>query len=160
MTTEEVYTLEEAHQFFAKQTNQRIWQLLEKQNRTPQENDELLYAAHASCYHWLKVGSGLHQQRGAYLIAKVYMNLQITDQAMYHAQRCVALTETYQAEMADFDRAFACECLARVYAMRGNKKEALKYYNLAEEAGQHIQDAEDKEIFEADFIAGDWFGLV
>ena len=159
MGQEEKLSLNEAHREFAKSTNGRVWELLEKEVRTQLENDELLYAAYASCYHWFKVGTGVHQQRGKYLIAKVYMSLGMPDQALHHATRCLELTEHHQREMKDFDIAYAYECLARAYAMSGAKDEGLRYYELAMEAGNKIQNPEDKQIFDSDLESGNWFGL-
>jgi hypothetical protein len=158
--TEEDLTTNEMHREFAKRTNGRVWKLLEKEERTQLENDELLYAAYASCYHWFKVGTGVHQQRGEYLIAKVCISLGIPEQALHHAKRCLELTKQHQGEMADFDKAFAYECLARAYAMCGAKDEGLKYYQLAKEEGAKIQAPTDKEIFDSDLESGNWFGLV
>lgn len=160
MKPKETLPLHEAHREFAKITNGRVWTLLEKEDRTQRENDELLYAAYASCYHWFNVGTGVHQQRGEYLIAKVYMSLNMPDQAVHHAARCFELTQQHQPEMKDFDIAFAYECLARAYAMRGSKDEGMKYYALAQEAGNKIKNSEDKQIFDCDLESGNWFGLV
>jgi tetratricopeptide (TPR) repeat protein len=159
MTEEKKFTLTEAHKEFAKKTNGRIWKLLDQENRSQVENDELLYAAYASCYHWLKVGTGVHQQRGEYLIAKVYVSLNVPEQALHHAKRCLALTEQHQDEMKDFDIAFAYECVARAYAMNGDEAEAIKYYELAKKAGNEIKNAEDKKIFDNDLAGGNWFGI-
>ena len=160
MSQEEKLTLTEAHREFATSTNGRVWSLLEKKERTQLENDELLYTAYASCYHWFKVGTGVHQQRGEYLIAKVYISLGMPAQAVHHARRCLELTEHHQREMKDFDIAYAYECLARAYAMSGAKDEGLRYYELAVEAGNKIQEAEDKGIFASDLESGNWYGLV
>lgn len=159
MSQEEKLTVAEAHREFAKSTNSRVWELLEKKSRTQLENDELLYAAYASCYHWFNVGPGVHQQRGEYLIAKVYMSLDIAEQALHHATRCLELTKQHQREMKDFDIAFAYECLARACAMNGAKDEGMRYYELATEAGNKIQDPEDKQIFDSDLESGNWYGL-
>ncbi|MDH3675571.1 MAG: hypothetical protein OES12_08760 [Anaerolineae bacterium] len=160
MATEKQFTIGEAHKEFAKTTNGRIWELLAKENRTQLEDDELLYAAFASCYHWLKVGTGVHQQRGEYLISKVYVSLAVPQQALTHAKKCWELAEQHGDEMKDFDIAFAYECLARAYAMNGDVETGLRYYALAREAGEKIRDAADRGIFEKDLRGGNWFGMI
>ena len=160
MATEKRLTIDEAHKEFAKTTNNRIWELLDKENRTRLEDDELLYAAYASCYHWLKVGTGVHQQRGEYLIAKVYFTLGEPQQALYHAKKCWELTEQHGDEMKDFDIAFAYECLARAYAMNGDVETGRRYYALAREAGEKIRDPADRGIFEKDLRQGNWFRMI
>ena len=152
-------TLGETHKTFARKTNARVWELLRKENRSSIEDDELLYAAFASCYHWLQVGIAVHRQRGEYLLAKVYISLNVAAQALHHATKCLAMTEQHPAEMQDFDLAFAYEGLARAYAMNEKHAAAREYYELAQEAGSRIKDAEDKEIFDADFSGGNWFSF-
>jgi hypothetical protein len=160
MVDDPKFTINEAHNVFARKTNGRVWELLDKKNRTQIEDDELLYASYASCYHWLKVGTGVHHQRGEYLISKVYMSLNMPQQALHHAQRCRQLTEQHRAEMKDFDIAFAYECLARAYVMNGDQETGLKFYELAKAEGEKINNTEDKEIFDKDLVGGNWFGMV
>jgi pentatricopeptide repeat protein len=160
MATEKRFTIGEAHKEFAKSTNGRIWELLDKENRTQLEDDELLYAVFASCYHWLKVGTGLHQQRGEYLISMVYVSLGVPQQALTHAKKCWELTEQHGDEMKNFDIAFAYECLARAYAMNGDVETGRRYYALAREAGEKIRDPADREIFDQDLRGGNWFGMI
>lgn len=57
------FTLAEAQLELAKTTNGRVWKLFEKPDRTEDENDELVHAAHASAYLWLQVGTAVHWQR-------------------------------------------------------------------------------------------------
>lgn len=159
MGEETQFTLEEAQTKFAKMTNGRVWELLEKTDRSPQENEEMLHAAHASLYHWLHAGTGVHHQRGAWMIARVQTVLGNSDEAVRYALRCLELTEEHAVEMQDFDVAFAYEGAGRAYALAGKKKEAEKYIKLAEEAGGKIEDEQDRKIFGDDFQAGDWFGV-
>jgi hypothetical protein len=157
---EKALTLAEAHKEFAIKSNGRVWELLGKEERSQIEDDELLYAVHASNYHWLKVGTSIHHQRGEYMIAKVCLNLGVPERALHHAQRCLALTQQHAGEMQDFDVAFAYEIVARAQAMNGNHAEARSYHDLARRAGDEIENPEDKSIFDGDFESGDWFGLV
>jgi len=45
------YTLEEAQQYFAKTLNGKVWDLLQKQNRSKQEDELMIYSAYASGFH-------------------------------------------------------------------------------------------------------------
>jgi hypothetical protein len=159
MSDEKTFSEAEAHRHFAIQFNGMAWDLLDKAGRTPEEDERMLYSAIASCRHWLEAGTGLHHQRGEWLIARVYAVLGLDQAALRHANRCLALTEQYAAEMEDFDRAYAYEAVARANAIAGNRNEALKYIALAEEAGAAIVDEQSKEIFHGDFNGGDWAEL-
>jgi hypothetical protein len=159
MDTGQSYTLEEAGQQFAKALNGKVWELLDKPDRLPADDELMVYAAHGSCYHWLQSGNGLHHQRGEWLIAHVYTVLGLKDEALRHALRCLELTQEHAALMQDFDRAYGFEAVARAYALNGDRQQAMKYLLLADEAGQAIAEAEDKQIFDGDFNSGDWYGL-
>jgi hypothetical protein len=153
------YTFEEAQQHFAKTLNGKVWELLQKPDRSHSEDELMIYAAHASCYHWLFTGTGLHHQRGEWLIAHVYTVLGITDAALRHSARCLELTNEYNKLMEDFDWAYCYECVARANALAGNRDLVIKYVELAQRSGQAISNDEDKYIFLGDFNGGNWHGL-
>jgi len=154
------YTIDEAHQKFAKSINGRVWELLQKSARSQIEDDEMLYAAHACTYHWRFVGTAIHQQRGEWLISRVHVVLDHPQEALRHAERCFQLTSDHKDLITDFDIAYAYEGLARAHALLGDQTEAEKYYRLAEQTGNAIKDDQDKSIFLGDFQGGDWFGLL
>jgi hypothetical protein len=159
MDENKTYTEAEAHRHFAIQFNGMTWDLLDKADRTSEEDERMLYSAFASCRHWLEAGTGMHHQRGEWMIARVYSVLGLGEAAVRHANRCLDLTGQHAGEMADFDWAFAYEAVARANAVIGNRDKALEYIALAEEAGQAIVDQESKEIFFGGFNGGDWAGL-
>ena len=159
MSEGKVYTEPEAHRHFAAKLNGEVWGLLEKADRSSADDELMIHAAHASCRHWLKVGSGLHHQRAEWLIAHVYSELGLANAALRHANRCQALTGEYADLMEDFDRAYAYEAMARANALAGNQAEALEYLQLAEAAGQVIADDQSKQFFIGDLQGGDWHGL-
>ncbi len=159
MDETKTYTLDEAHKHFAQSANGRVWELLQKHDRSPSENDEMLHAAHASAYHWEFVGSAVHLQRGEWLISHVHVVLGHANEALRHAERCFELTQANKELMQDFDIAYAFEGLARAHAMLGDQKMADEFLYLAEQAGNGIADEEDKSIFMNDFDSGEWYGL-
>ena len=63
------------HKALAISLNQRTWALLEKEERTEQESDELIHVAHASLWHWLQAGGPVQQQRGEWLVGRTYVVL-------------------------------------------------------------------------------------
>jgi len=156
---EEKYTEAEAQRFFAGKLNGEVWGLLEKSGRSKDEDEMMIHAAHASCCHWLKVGTGLHHQRGEWLIARVYSELGMGESALWHAGRCQELTGAYAELMEDFDRAYAHESVARANAVAGNREQALRMVELAQGAGQTIEDEENRQMFLGDLNSGNWGGL-
>lgn len=157
--TEKRFTESEAHRYFAQECNQRVWALVAKDERTPDEDAEMLDAAHASLFHWRYAGTGVHLQRGEWLISHVHALFGNGESALRHAERCLALTGAHQGELADFDIAYAYLGMARAHAILGNKEDAQQYLALAEDAGKAIADDEDREIFINDLVGGHWYGL-
>jgi len=149
----------EAHLYFAREMSAETWQLLDKENRTIEDDERLLAAAFASYYHLLYTGKEVHRQRAEYMIARVYLALGNPQEALFHARRCLELTEQYQDQMQDFDFAFAYEICARANTIFGQADIAYEYWELASIAGNHIKDDEDRKIFYDDLNAGNWFYL-
>jgi hypothetical protein len=159
MSEEKRYTEAEAQRYFAIEFNGQTWNLLEKTDRSAEEDALMVHSAHASHRHWVEAGTGVHQQRGEWLIARAYAVLGLGEAALRHANRCLELTKVHSDLMADFDWAFAYEGVARASAIAGQKAKALEYIEMAAEAGQAIADEQNREIFVADFDGGDWAGL-
>jgi hypothetical protein len=88
MSEEGRYTEQEAHAHFARSLNGEVWGLLGKAERTPEESERMVHAAHAWLYHWLFAGGGVNQQRGEWLVANVYSQLGLGQAALRHARRC------------------------------------------------------------------------
>lgn len=158
MGEKKTFSIDEAHLHFAKSINSRVWELLQKPERSPAENDEMLHAAHTCAYHWKFAGTAVHQQRAEWLISRVHVVLGQAAEALRHAERCFELTESNKDLMKDFDVAYAYEGLARAYAMTGSPQKAKEFYDLAQKAGNAIADEEDQSIFMGDFEGSEWFG--
>ena len=143
----------------AKHFNNETWSLLERTDRSPEDDERLVHLAHASCYHWMLAGTPLNHQRGEWLIARVYIVLGHAESAIRHATRCMELTEAHRDLMKDFDFAYANEGCARANALAGNIDIAVKHKAEARKLGDAIADAEDKSIFDGDYDSGPWFSL-
>ena len=156
---EKTYTLSQAQLHFAIEFNNKTWELLEKSDRTRDENERMLDYAHASLAHWRSAGTALRHQRGEWLLARIYTVLGNLDLALRHAIRCAEILEANKAEMVDFDYAFTYEALGRAHAIRDEKIEAQKFIEMAKKAGEAIKDDEDREIFFKDFDGGNWNGM-
>ncbi|MCU0519706.1 MAG: hypothetical protein MUF84_03295 [Anaerolineae bacterium] len=152
-------TLDEAHLAFAKQANGEVWSLLDKADRSADEDHAMVVAAFASLYHWRAVGQAVHHQRGEWLIAHVFTVLGDVRPAVAYAERCMATTEAHRGQMTDFDLAYAYEGLARAHALAGRDQDARHYLAEAMRAGSEILDPDDRSIFEGDVQGGDWHGI-
>ena len=126
-----------------------VWRLLDTPKRRPEQDDEMLHAAHASRYHWGNVGEPVTWVRGEWLCSRVYCVLKRPSSAIWHAHRCLELLDGFGGG-EDWDRAAAYESLARAYSLAGNKKERDRWLAKARDALQSIADPSDREPIEAD----------
>jgi hypothetical protein len=126
----------------------RVWMLIELSDRTPEQVDEMIHAAHASRHHWSQVGTSANLARGEWQISRVYTVLGRSEPALYHAHRCLAYVETGGGTgdgIEAWDLPFAYEALARAQGIAGDLGESLRYETLAREAGEGIADDEDRD---------------
>ena len=126
------------------------WTLMEKDDRTPEEDDELLHCAHASAYHWLQVGTLGNRVRSEWQCSRVYAVLGRAEPALAHARRCLELAESGPGELEEFDLPFAYEAMARAYAVAGDEAHARAWLARARAAGEEIGDGDDRALLEAD----------
>ncbi len=140
--------MEEVHKQLAVDLFNHTWTLLDKADRTLDEDEEMLMSAWASRFHWSKVGTPLNAARGEWQISRVYSVLGRAEPALHHAHRTLELCERYG--YGDFDLAFAYEALARAHAVAGNRAERDRYYQRGIESAEGIKDKDDKELFLSD----------
>lgn len=149
MTEEEKkYTEQECHRKFAVDSFNLVWSLLDKKDRTKEEDDKMVHAAHASRFHWSEIGTPVEFERGEWQISRVYSVLNRPQSAIYHAKRCLEICK--ENNIGDFDIAYAYEAMARAHAVAGKKTECEKYIELAKEAGEQIKEKEDRDLFFSD----------
>jgi DNA-binding transcriptional MerR regulator len=143
----------ETHRRLGKDLYNHTWTLIEIADRTPEQVDEMLFATHASSYHWSKAGGTLaNAARGQWQIARVYSTLGRGEPAVWHARRCLALAEAATAAGVadDWDLAAALEGLARAQSVAGDHAGAASTLALAREALASIADPEDRHLIEQD----------
>lgn len=145
MVENKEYTSQEWHRKVAAESFNLVWELLDKQDRTKEEEDQMVHAAHASRFHWGEIGTALEKERGEWQISRVYSVLGRGQSALYHANRCLEICK--ENEIGDFDLAFAYEAMGRAYAVLNDQKECEKYIQLAKDAGEKIEDKDNRDYF-------------
>jgi hypothetical protein len=137
------------HRRTAMDGNNRAWELSVRV-RTPAEDREMLIAAHASAYHWAKVGTELNRMRATMLLAEV-------NAALGHGETALALAEemrTYflgRPETPDWELAFTHAIHAHCAHAAGRLPEHRESYGKAAAALAAIADEEDRKIVAASF---------
>lgn len=140
----------EAHRHFSTDCFNRVWTLLEKVNRSPEEDRLMREMAHASLYHWLERedGTALQIATGLWQVARVYSVLGDGTIAMRYAEECLAVTQAHT--LPAFFQGCAYECAARAAITRNDPEAYSRYHGLAEAELPHIEDPRDLEILRTD----------
>ena len=133
------------HRKFAVDCFNGAWDLLEKTNRTLQDNIRMIHMDHASRYHWGEIGTPLNFARGDWQISRVYAVLDQGENALVYAKSCLHLC--IEHGFGDFDLAFAYESAARAFAILGDEEMTHEHLTLAREAGKSIAKEDDKKYF-------------
>jgi hypothetical protein len=128
-----------------------VWRLLEADDRSPEQDDELVHAAHASRWHWSRSGASDRAQRlavGEWQCSRVYAVLGRGEPALHHARRCVEMTDAGGLE--DWVTASAYEAMARASSVAGDREAFEEWRKRARTATAAIADEEDREVIEGD----------
>ena len=129
----------------------RTYALMEKEERTPDDDTEMLHSAHASAYHWGQVGTAANRSRSEWQCSRVYAVLGWVEPALHHARRCHEIVQAFPDEMKDWDLPAAYEALARAHMVAGDVAETQKWAELGRVATAQIADDDDRAVIEADF---------
>jgi uncharacterized protein YndB with AHSA1/START domain len=147
----------EWHRMQAIEANNSAWELLERPERTVDDDEDLLRRAYAAAHHWARAARRVpaNEARASWLQSRAWVVAGDGVQALRYADRCLAVCAANG--LADFDLAYAHEARARSLACLGRDDEAADARTAAAEVP--IGDAEDRAIFDADLAAGPWFSL-
>ena len=122
------------------------WTLIEKADRTAAETDEMIHRAHASRWHWARVGEPVNLARGEWLCARVYATLGRGEPALWHARRTVEIDESLPADAREaWDLPSAYEAMARASFVAGDPASGALWKAKATVALEEIADADDRE---------------
>jgi hypothetical protein len=151
--TIKLYTLAEAQTHFAMAFNQQAWALLALPERTAEESQTLIDAAHASALHWAQSPAYLpkNKARALFLLATVYTAEKQAEEAQGYAKSCLKYCESIAAQLDDFDLPYAYLAMARALAVAGQRTESMQFFTMARQAGAAIANEEDKKLFLNDF---------
>jgi DNA-binding transcriptional MerR regulator len=148
-TTEPTLTGErERHLHWGKTLFNDTWRLMEKEDRTPDEDARMVHQAHASAYHWLQVGTPVHFARSHWQCSRVYCVLGRAEPALYHARFVLDICE--RNAIGDWDLAFAYEALARAHAVAGDKEQSRRWLEQARQASVDIAEDDERELLLSD----------
>lgn len=142
--TETTATTASDERALASQLYNDTWRLLEKETRTPGEDDRMIHGAHASRFHWDSVGDDQNRAIGEWQCSRVYATLGRGEPALFHAHRCLSYAAGDGID--DWLVASAHEALARAQAVHGDIDAARDTRDRALALAEALPDPEDRRI--------------
>lgn len=142
---------DDIHRKWAIQLFNETWDLIEKKDRTGDEDSQMLEKAYASLYHWRQVGTTLNLVRGYWQVSRVHAILGQGDAAYFYG---ILGVEHCEAEgYGDFDLAFAYESVARAEKSRGNSETMNSWFERGQTAAENISKEQDKKYFLSELVS-------
>ena len=132
------------HRHFAMDSNNRAWEL-SVEPLTPASSSELLNAAHASAWHWDRVGTELNRMRSKMLLAEVHALLGHGDMALAYAEEMRGYFLNKE-DTPDWEVAFTHAVFAHAAHAAGALASYQVAYREAAAAIAAIADAKDRAI--------------
>lgn len=130
---------------FAVNCFNNAWDYLDKQSLTPEEELVMLDLAHASSFHWSKIGKPRNFAVGAWQISRCYTKINDGLMALKYAKKSLKITIDNKVED---NYVSAYEGIARAYAILEDYENAKKYIELAEKEFKKITDKDDRALYE------------
>jgi hypothetical protein len=115
--------------------------------RSPEEDEEMLNAAHAAMHFWKIVGTPGNQAHAALLLAHVYALLKLPGPAAQYLGK--SLPHLTQQDCAPWERAFAHAVAANVASAEGNEEGYARHLEEAKIHAVQMTDLQARESFAA-----------
>jgi hypothetical protein len=122
----------------------RCWELLENEERSVEDDDELLTSAFTSRYHWAVVGGREQVIISDWMVSRAAQALGEADLALRFARR--ANDAAQEPATSDWLVASTAEGMARAFAVAGDEAQCQAWCEKAEQLIERIADDEDREI--------------
>ena len=137
-----------AHRYFAAECFNRAWDLIDKPDRTPEEDEDMIRLNQASLYHWSQREDCTNRNLsvGYWQASRIYALLGQADNARRYGELCLRYSQDEDA----FYLGYAYEALARAESVAGQGEKAARYLQDAHGQLAQISDAEERELLEKD----------
>ena len=148
--TEKIETPTPSHKQIAATCFNQVWDLLEKDVRTPDEQEQMIHLCHSSFWHWTQAEecTETNFSIGYWQLSRVYAVVRQGENALKYAKRCIAVSE--EAGLAPFYIGYGYEAAARACFVLGRSDESRRYKDSAYEYAEKMTDVESKKLLVSD----------
>lgn len=141
-------TIREWHRRFAVDLFNHTWDLLEREERSEDENLEMLAAALASLHHWRQVGEPKNLSVSDWQVARVLAVLDHPEAAMRFGARSLRLAEEH--ELGPFYAGYGHEALARAAAVAGDAAGRDRHLAEARALAELVESEREADLLRKD----------
>jgi hypothetical protein len=148
MVDDSKFDSEPAHKHFSAFCFNSAWGLMDKTERTAEEDQQMLNLCHASLWHWTQREDCTDENLsiGYWQISRAYALVGQPDNARRYGQMCLNAAR----ESGPFLQGYAYEALARAEAVAGNQDSSLKLLKEARLCADAIESPEEKKMLLGD----------
>lgn len=114
--------------------------LEQKTDRSPQERELMILAAHAARRYWERAGTWLETERAEYRLAMTWLKAGEPAQARAHAQECLRIVAAHDG--VALERLFGWEALGHVEHAAGDMAACAQALERAREAYAELDEAD------------------
>jgi hypothetical protein len=145
MTKPPGFDLAVAHRYFAVECFNRAWGMMDKEERSPEEDEEMLRLSLASTWHWTQREdcTPTNLSVGYWQTSRIYTLLGQVDNARRYGSLCLKTSQ--EAGVEPFALGYAYEALARVEMVAGNWTPMEAYLEEARRVCERMTDEEDRQ---------------
>jgi len=136
------------HREFAPTAFNNTWTLLDKTERTREQEEEMLASTFAQRYHWYSVGEPKNWAIADWQVSRVAAVLGYAELSRRFGERSLELAEEH--DLGPFVKGFAHEAIARAAADVDDVETFTEHLEMAKAALPEIEDSHEREVLQAD----------
>lgn len=137
-----------SHSYFSTHCFNKAWELIDKTDRTPEDERLMVALNQASIYHWLQRDDCNNQRLsvGYWQASRIQALRGNATEALRLAEVCLS----YSGELAPFYLGYAHEALARAHKLAANAVDAASHLSSAQRLAAKVGDKDERELLVAD----------
>jgi hypothetical protein len=145
MSKEITFDVAAAHKYFSAACFNSAWDLLDKADRSPEEDEQMIRLSLASTWHWSQREDcdDTKLSVGYWQTSRVYATLEQADNARRYGQLCLDVSQG--EDVGPFYLGYAYEALARAESVAGETAKMDAYLTKAREAAAAVDDADTRQ---------------
>jgi hypothetical protein len=142
------FDVEKAHRYFSADCFNKVWEFIDKTNRTPDEDEEMIRLTQASIWHWTQRDDckSSNLSMGYWQASRVLSISGRGAEARYYAELCLQQSR----DATPFLLGYAYEALARAEKVAGNASLIAKYKAEAVRHAENVEDSDDRKLLADD----------